>query len=392
MSTRTSRVLGTFLARAAAIATACALSPLAMAQTAVLGNFQQVLVYPSVSFPAGSCPASVPVNTVTGGAGSSHGVGFYGSDFALVSYFGASEIRNVQLSTATTLNSISTSTVGYSGTGTIAVAPSLGFAIAATGASAYVFQAPFTAPTATSVAIPGSVAGYQTQAIAFNAASRAFIAHSAGISVLDPPYTAVAFTIPGNFEAIAISADGNTLLLTNLDANVSIFTAPFSAASTPAVLTIPAGGSLDGIAITPDGSRALVVTGIGAADQIHSIAAPFTAASVVERIQLPTGLGTFEDISISADGLYALMTGNSGASMGMVRAPFTTAGATACALPVVGGRGAGAVRFLPTALQPPPGPPVVQRDVPTMGAGPLAAMALLAAMLGMIALRRRAGR
>ena len=106
MSTRTSRVLGTFLARAAAIATACALSPLAMAQTAVLGNFQQVLVYPSVSFPAGSCPASVPVNTVTGGAGSSHGVGFYGSDFALVSYFGASEIRNVQLSTATTLNSI----------------------------------------------------------------------------------------------------------------------------------------------------------------------------------------------------------------------------------------------------------------------------------------------
>ena len=392
MSTRTSRGLGTFLDRAAAIAFACALSPLAMAQTAVLGNFAQVLVYPSVSFPAGSCPASVPVNTVTGGAGASHGVGFYGSDFALVSYFGASEIRNVQLSTATTLNSISTSGIGYSGTGTIAVAPSLNFAIAATGGAAYVFQAPFTAPTATSIGLPGSVAGYQTQAIAFNAASRAFIAHSAGVSVLDPPYTAVAFTIPGNFEAIALSADGNTLLLTNLDANVSIFTAPFSAASTPAVLTIPGGGSLDGIAITPDGSRALVTTGIGAADQIHSIAAPFTATSAVERIQLPTGLGTFEDISISADGLYALMTGNSGTAMGMVRAPFTTAGATACALPVAGGRGAGAVRFLPTALQPPPVPPVAQREVPTMGAGPLAAMAILAAMLGMIALRRRAGR
>ena len=32
--------------------------------------------------------------------------------------------------------------------------------------------------------------------IVFNSAGRAFVYHSTGISVLDPPYTAIAFTIP----------------------------------------------------------------------------------------------------------------------------------------------------------------------------------------------------
>ena len=146
---------------------------------------------------------------------------------------------------------------------------------------------------------------------------------------------------------------------------------------------------LDGTPITPDGTRALVVTRIGAPDQVHSIAAPFTSSSVVDTHPAAGGLGTFEDISVSADGLYAVMTGNSGAAMGMVRAPFTTAGATACALPVTGGRGAGAVRFLPTALQPPVVPPGPPADIPTMGTAGMAAMALLAALLGMFGLRRR---
>jgi IPTL-CTERM motif len=376
-----------------ALVLACGLSSVANAQngggTAVLGNFQNVLVYPLISFPAGSCPANVPVNIVTGGAGQAHGVGFYGSDFALVSYFSASQIRNVQLSTGTVLNTISTTTIGYSGTGTIAVAPSLNFAIAATGSSVYVFQAPFTAPTATSTGIPGSVAGYQTQAVVFNAASRAFVSHSAGISVLDPPYTSVAFTIPGNFEAVAITPDGNTLLATNLDSNVSIFTGPFSAASTAVVRTF--GTSLDGITVTPDGTRALVISASGTSP-LYSMAAPFNATSVVDTIVLPAGLGSFEDISVSADGLYALLTGNNGGiGMGMVRGPFTTAGATACALPVTGGRGAGAVRFLPTALQPPvgPPPPAANVNVPTVDTYAMVAMAMLAALFGMFSLRRR---
>ena len=214
----------------AALAIACALSPLATAQTAVLGSTTEIFVYPLISFPAGSCPANVPVNTVTGGTGFTHGVGFYGSDFALVSYFNASQIRNVQLSTATVLNTIDTSGIGYNGQSTIAVAPNLQYAVAATGSNAYVFQAPFTAPTATSIALPGSVASYQTQAIAFDGASRAYIAHSAGVSALDPPYTSIAFTFPGNFEAIAISPDGTTLLMTTLASTIGIATGPFSAA------------------------------------------------------------------------------------------------------------------------------------------------------------------
>lgn len=390
MNTNTNSKLGSWRKQAAALAVACALSPLASAQTAVLGSTTQIFVYPLISFPAGSCPATVPVNTVTGGAGFTHGVGFYGSDFALVSYFGFSQMRNVQLSTANVLNTIDTSGIGYNGQSTIAVAPSLQFAIAATGSAAYVFQAPFSAPTATSIALPGSVASYQTQAIAFNGASRAFIAHSGGVSALDPPYTSIAFTFPGNFEAIAISPDGNTLMMTDLANTVSIATGPFSAATTTVALNIAGASGVDGIAITPDGTRALVTNGLGGSS-IWSIAAPFTAASVVEQIQAP-GMNATEDISISADGLYALTTGNSGAAMGLFRAPFTAAGATVCSVPVAGGRGAGAVRFLPTALQPPVVPPAPPADIPTMGAAGMAAMALLAALLGMFGLRRRNGR
>lgn len=375
-------------ARAVALAVAVALSPaLAGAQTAVLGNFQQVYVYPQISFAAGSCPATVPVNTVAGGAGSSHGVGFYGSDNALVSYFGASQIRNIQLSTGTVLNTISTSGIGYSGTGTIAVAPSLSYAIAATGGTAYVFQAPFTAPTATSVSLPGAVAGYQTQAIVFNAASRAFISHSGGISVLDPPYTSVAFTIPGDFEAVAITPDGNTLLATNLNAQLGIINGPFSAASTTSFLTI-SGAALDGITVTPDGTRALVVSASGTSP-LYSVAAPFTTSSTVDVIPFPAGLGSFEDISVSSDGLYALATGNNGTNLGLMRAPFTVAGATSCQIPVTGGRGAGAVRFLPPGLQPPPPPPPnPQVPVPANTPGGLALMALLLAMLGAFGVRK----
>ncbi len=362
---------------------------MALAQTAVLGNFQQVYVYPQITFPAGSCPATVPVNTVAGGAGSSHGVGFYGTDFALVSYFGQSQIRNVQLSTATVLNTISTSGIGYSGTGTIAVAPSLSFAIAATGGTAYVFQAPFTAPTTTSIALPGAVAGYQTQAIVFNAASRAFISHSGGISVLDPPYTSIAFTIPGDFEAVAITPDGNTLLATNLNAQLGIINGPFSAASTTSFLTI-AGTALDGITVTPDGTRALVVSASGTSP-LYSVAAPFTTTSTVDVIPFPAGLGSFEDVSVSSDGLYALATGNNGTNLGLIRGPFTTGAATSCQIPVTGGRGAGAVRFLPPGLQPPPPPPpppVNQLPVPANTPAGLAVMALLLAMLGAFGMRR----
>lgn len=377
------------LVAAAALA---AVSQFAVAQTAVLGanSAGAAYVYPNVNFPAGSCPATLTSNTVSGMTGSApHGVGFYGSDFSLIASFSQSRVYNVRLSTATALNVLDTSGIGYNGTATIAVAPSLNYAIAATGGTAYVLAAPFTAVSATTIALPGSVAGYQTQAIAFDAASRAYIGHSGGISVLDPPYTSILFTIPGNFESVAITPNGNQLLATDLGTVVSIFTGPFSAGSTPVTLTVGGVNGLDGIIVAPDGQHALAAVA-STSDRLVSIAAPFTSSSVVELITLPTGVGSFEDVSISADNNFALVTGNFGdGRLVAVRAPFTTVGATACAVPVAGGRGAGAVRFLPTALQPPAAGPVV---VPTLSTWAIALLALLAGGTALIALRcRRVG-
>ncbi|HYN44056.1 MAG TPA: hypothetical protein VE129_19925, partial [Thermoanaerobaculia bacterium] len=195
---------------------------------------------------------------------------------------------------------------------------------------------------------------------------RAFVYTSAGISVLDPPYSAIAFTIPvsgnGNSGALALSADGNTILVTKLSSVVEIFTAPFSAASTGTVLTIAGAVGLDGIQITPDGTKALVGDTF-ASLKAFAISAPFIAASVVEALPIPASCtGGFEDVGISADGQLAVFTGNSlGTRLpaAFVRAPFTAAGATSFAVvlgsagpPDTRGRGTGAVRFLPPGLAP----------------------------------------
>jgi hypothetical protein len=376
-----------------ALAASLLFAPLAQSQTAILGDTNGfALVFPNVTF-TGSCPATVPSNTVTGITGTPHGVAYYGSDFALISSFGGSQVFNVQISTHAVLNTISTTTIGYNGQSSIAVAPSLQFAVMATGGTAYAMAAPFSSPTFTSVALPGSVASYQTMGIVFNSTNRAFIATSGGIAVLDPPYTSVAFTIPGAAEGIAISPDGNTILTTGVFNNgsvVRIFTGPFSSSSTPVNLTIAGTTGLDGITFTPDGSRALVVDGLGSQAFIYSIAAPYTASSTVDNIPIPAGSGALEDVTISADGNFLLATGNSGAVMPFIRAPFTASGATSCGITVAnGGRGAGAVRFLPVSLQPPIGPPPASLPVPTLSEWALAALGLLLALTTYVTLRRR---
>jgi len=363
-----------------------AVSPWAGAQTAILGDTNgAAYVFPNVTF-SGACPATVPSSPVTGVSGTPHGVGYYGSDFALISNFGASQVFNVQISTHAVLNTISTGAAGYDGTGSIAVAPSLQYAVMVSNGTLVAMKAPFSAPTFTSVALPGSMSGFQTEGIVFDAASRVYVAHSAGISVLDPPYTSIAFTIPGGAQSIAITPSGNQLLTTHLNAaGVSIYTGPFSAASVAVTLPVPGSSALDGIVSTPDGSRVLVVD--AGSSNLFSIAAPYSAASVIDTIPLLAGTGTLEDVSVSADGLYALMTGNSGPAMPFVKGPFTTAGATVCQIPVTGGRGAGAVRFLPTALQPPIGPAV--EIVPTLSQWALIALGLLLGLATYGTLRRR---
>ena len=147
------------------------------------------------------------------------------------------------------------------------------------------------------------------------------------------------------------------MLVTDLTtAGIRIFTAPFSAASTPQFLPIPLAVAPDGINITPDGNTALVVSATFA--RVFAVTAPFTSSSTFEQIPLPPLGGTlgFEDIGISSDGQLAILTGNSGAvqtdlQTAFIEAPFTAAGAVAHAVTLNGpGRGAGAVRFVPPGL------------------------------------------
>ncbi len=327
------------------------------------GSLAVVLQTPNSGLPT---PAQIAVPGLPVGA-RPHGVSYFGADSALISDFNNGRVFNVQISTASLVSTIATSP-SYNGTGTIAVAPSLGFAlVCGSSTTLSVIQAPFVAGAAiTAVALPGQIASYQTEAISFAPSGRAFVYTTAGISALDPPYSAVAFTIPvsGNESsgALALSADGNTILVTKLSSVVEIFTAPFSAASTGTTLTIAGAIGLDGIQITPDGTKALV-SDASAALTAFAISAPFTAASVVETLPIPAACtGGFEDVGISADGQLAVFTGNSGGLQlpaAFVRAPFTAAGATSFAVvigsagpPDTRGRGAGAVRFLPPGLAP----------------------------------------
>lgn len=318
-------------------------------------------------------------NTVPGlpGGADPHGVAYFGTDGGLVSDFGNSRIFVVNLSTNSLVDTISTAP-DYNGMGTIAVAPGSAYALACGASSTLiVITEPFNAAsTITSVTLPGEIRSYQTQAIVFNNARRAFVYHTTGISVLDPPYNTIAFTIPvfnPSSRAIAISSDGNTLLATSfsgtllttkqtsadndaLQASAStevlVFTAPFSASSTPDILAISAADRLDGIMITPDGSKALVCNSWS--PHVYTISAPFSSASTVEEIPLPAALTSgpgFEDVGISADGELAIITGQSigtGLPAAFILAPFTASGATVFAVDIVGGgRGAGAVRFQP---------------------------------------------
>lgn len=291
---------------------------------------------------------------------------YYGTDNALVGDSLNSRIFVLQVSTASIISTINTASAGYEGTGTIAVTPNLTAALAmgnftfAPTQKLYVIQAPF-GPSSpiSSLTLPGHLASGQTQAIVFNSAGRAFVYHTTGISVLDAPYTSIAFTIPTPFNGtnggITISPDGNTLLTTEGGADrVHIFKAPFSAATTGSTLIIPNGNGLDGIGIAPDGATAIVTS--APTHQAAVIAAPFSSNSVVSDLTLPPGQFGFEDVSFSADSQVAILAGM-GASepLVFVRAPFNASSITTSVPiqgPFDGGRGFGAARFLPPGFGP----------------------------------------
>ena len=329
-----------------------------------------------------------------------HGVSVIGSDQAVVADFNHSRLFIVQVSSGTLVRTISTAGA-YDGTGTIAVSPRLDVMIGAGSTYANgtwrptfaLIRAPFDNPVVTPITIEGHVASYQTQGIVFDRNGRAFIltrpnfdvgnppaSLQGWVNVLDPPYSSVAFRIPvenAGSGAIAITPDGSTLLTTasrDGDGRVFVFKAPFSASSTPEILTIAGTEGLDGINCSPDGQRCLVVSAF--TPGLFSIAAPFGAASAVEQISLPSAFHSeqagFEDVAISNDGQLALITGNSGKDSSgqggglpglFVKAPFTRAGAQAFAVSILGGgRGAGSARFVAC---PPPIPPASPEIVPT---------------------------
>jgi hypothetical protein len=317
---------------------------------ALLGTAEgsnQAIVFPSPN--AGlPTPMQIPVTGISG-FNQPHGLAFFGPDDALVA--GGGGIFVVRVSTHQVVSIIPTAP-SYDGTGTLATTLSGSFALASGGANQVtVIAAPF-GPTSkiTTVPLPGAVPQQTTQAIVFDPAGRAFIYQQTGLSVLDPPYAAVNFTIPIstlNPGSVAITPDGKQVLATTDGGPLLVFTSPFSPASVPAQISIPP--QQGGIVVVPDGTKVLV--SLRNAARLFAVSAPYNASSTVEEISLtPPVFTPSADLGISADGQLAVLAGQGGFTtpdVAFVRAPFTAAGASVFDVKIPGGRGNGAVRFAP---------------------------------------------
>jgi hypothetical protein len=314
----------------------------------------QVVVYPTPN--AGlPTPTAIVVSGLPAGA-QPHSVSCVGPDTCLVADAGNFRILVVRVSTASVVDTIATG--GFSGSGTVAINPAGTFALAADPVAfvgqLLVIAAPFGSGSAiTTVPLAGAIQPAGSNAIVFAPNGRAFVCTGGGIAVLDPPYAGIAFTIPlgTGCGELAVTPDGNQLLAP-FDTHVNVFTAPFSGASAPAVLPLPEARGVVGVAVAPDGGTALVADVSGTT--VWAIAAPFGAASAVQPIPLPAGFGALREVAISPDGTLAILVG--GGANAFVRPPFTTAGATAFAVPVAGGNGLGGVTFLGPAGPPTTGP------------------------------------
>ena len=303
---------------------------------------------------------------------SAHGLALLGADRAVTTRIATSEIHLID-----TANAVSVSEFvlpGFNGVGTLAIDPAQTKLFAFSGDQSgnnklYLVDAPFNASSpVTTITLPGNGGTANSHAIAFDQTTgRAFVGHSTGISVMDPPYSSIAFTIavagqddPRAGQLVALSADGDILATTSYQASINILHAPFSASSVPTVLTPPGAQYLGGVAFTPDGSSLLVTdaaSGLSVA-RAFAISAPFDAGATIEALPLADDLVSsgLEDVDISADGQFAALTGNddnTSQPLIVLKAPFTAAGMTVYPihLPLMpdytpyGGRGAGTARF-----------------------------------------------
>lgn len=268
-----------------------------------------------------------------------HGGAYIRSGRALISDFFRDGVFVVDTDTASTLSRIDTAGL-WNGTGSIRVSPDgrTALAFSWTRTNIAVLREPY---------MPGMPFGsletgrnfssFQTDGIVFADSGRAFVRSIDRIHLIDPPYTQLgpallAPTRPSsgtNFfsGALAISADGQRLLGTDLIDSLDVYLAPHVNGQAPSrriPLGFGAGGTsqgADGIILTPDEQFAIVVNAF--LPQIAVVSDPFGADPQVQLLDLPApllnGCGAaetspcpgFEDLDISPDGSLIVVTGNS---------------------------------------------------------------------------------
>ncbi|MEO8670462.1 MAG: hypothetical protein ABI411_04040 [Tahibacter sp.] len=318
----------------------CAAQPPAVLGSFSDGNLAFVLPQPDVGLPA---PAQL-TGSGFGGAVRPHGIDFLRVGEALVADFTIPQLSRLRVSSGTVIGSIALST-RTNASGTVAVSPNGNFVLSfgETSASGVGFpESAIVSGFATGhLQVQAGPANIQvrrfvTAAIDFAPNGRAYVCHTNGVAALDPPYTSTVFsvTLPQAFSTSVcrLSRDGQRLFVTRASAGIGVVAAPFSASSVPVSIAAPAGvGGLGPIGVSPDGNAVLIgqlnaaVVGQTKA-RLFLLRAPYTAASVMQELTLPASISGasctatqggnticpgFEDISISPDGLLALVTGNS---------------------------------------------------------------------------------
>jgi DNA-binding beta-propeller fold protein YncE len=391
-------LLITSLLAACACPSARAVEPL-IASTLEDGSFGIVLPTPAVDVPN---PAQVIAGLPVGSR--PHGAAFLGANEALFADFALPRLLRVALDAPATATIVALS--GRSnGNGTLTVDPSGRYAISIgqTNAlqpvgEAVVVDFGVQPPQATPIAGGLRVLGFVTAAVDFSPDGRAFICHTTGVSVLAPPYTGIAFTMP--FPAVVqsptmcrLTRDGRRLFVTRMLSEtapsvnaIRTTTSPFSAASQ--FTEIPAPADVQGLGpmvVSPDGEAVLVgqqflfpPSFVGTRARAFIVRAPYGAESTWSEIPLPDGVRGetcfdgpasddcpgFEHIELSDDGSLAILTGNSSDELAgaadsvplvYVRDPFDDANRVAQAVQLAPGattpgRGTGAVRFRPTRI------------------------------------------
>ena len=340
--------------------------PIAMAPTIIYPDLGATLPYPVNLLVAPEPDGGFPPWE------NAHGLALLGTDRAVTTRLTTGEIHIIDTANAATISEFVLP--GFNGIGTLAIDPAETKLFAFSGDQLgnnklYVVDAPFTLSSpVTTLILPGNGGTANSHAIAFDRISgRAFVGHSTGISVIDPPYASIAFTIPvaGSDDPragqlVSLSPDGDILATTSYQASINIVHAPFSASSTAIVLSPPGAQYLGGIAFAPDGSKLLVTDAASGPSvaRAFAVSAPFNAGAAIEALPIADDLVSsgLEDVDISADGQLAALTGNddnTGQPLIVIKAPFTAAAMTVYPIHIplmpdytaYGGRGAGTARF-----------------------------------------------